>query len=218
MKRKMSISLYVLALLITILIFGLGVYLGTIIDKSKVSNISSEVETISQRLSNTQLLLLLEDSSSFCPLYKDELDNLDGQTEKIGLQLQFLEDTKGIIDVELKKQYFVLEAQAYLLSQKVNEKCGSNDVLLLYFYSNKNCNDCKKQGEYILTARENIKSRNFSIKIYSFDGDLGTPIVDALRNKYSISKYPSIVINENLVEGFLNTNQIEDSIKNSYID
>lgn len=217
MKRKMSISLYILALLITVLIFGLGVYLGTIIDKSKVSNISSEVQTISQRLSNTQLLLLLEDSSSFCPLYKDELDNLDRETEKIGLQLQFLEDAKGIVDIELKKQYFVLEAQSYLLSQKVNEKCESNDdVLLLYFYSNKNCENCKKQGEYILSARENIKSKNFSIKIYSFDGDLGTPIVDALKNKYSISLYPSIVINERIIPGFLDVNKIEDFMINAY--
>lgn len=201
-NRAFSLPLYLAAFVISIVIFGIGIYAGTIVDKGSLSGISADVERVLQRLESAQLLLFLDDSSSFCPVYSGELQKLERDTEKIGQKLDLLAD-KGTFDIELKRQYFILEAQAYLLSKKVNDRCNVGDLLVLYFYSNNNCENCRQQGEDLLRARDRfLASTNRTVKIYSFDGELGSPVADALKQKYNVSGYPTVIINENAYRGY----------------
>src|SRR3989338_302544 len=200
--RSFSAPLYILAFIIAIVIFGIGVYVGTLFDKSNLSRISSDVESTLQRLESAQILLFLDDSASFCPVYKTELEKLERDTELIGHRLNLLSD-KGATDIELKKQYFVLEAQGYLLSKKVNERCNVNDTLVLYFYSNKNCEKCAAQGEDLLRSRDQLSnSIDKRIKFYSFDGDLGSAVADALKQKHYVYEYPTIVVNDKVYRDY----------------
>ena len=201
-RRSFSAPLYILAFIITIIIFGIGVYVGTLFDKSNLSGISSDVEKTLQRLESAQLLLFLDDSASFCPVYKTELEKLERDTELIGYKLSLFTE-KGTVDIDLKKQYFVLEAQGYLLSKKVNDKCDVHDILVLYFYSNKNCEKCSRQGDELLMTRDQLSGKiDKRIKFYSFDGDLGSAIADALKQKHYIYEYPTIVVNDKAYVGY----------------
>ncbi len=199
--RPFSLPLYIVAFVVAVLIFIIGIYVGTIIDKTHLSNISVDVDKNLQRLESTQLLFFLDDSPSFCTVLNSELEKLETDTEKIGQKLDLLAD-KGSSDPELKKQYFVLEAQSYLLSKKINDRCNVKDVLVLYFYSNNNCEKCRQQGEELLRARDQIGSHPNRIKFYSFDGDLDSPVADALKQKYNATSYPTIVVNQKLFEGY----------------
>jgi hypothetical protein len=200
MERKISTSLYALAFVATAIVFSLGVLVGQLIDGTNQQLISDEVDDLTQKLESTQLLMLLdENSTSFCPVYKSQVDSINLDIEKIGHKLSYLEEQKQAYDVTLKKNYFILEAQSYFMSKKLNEKCGENSTLLLYFYSNKNCVSCKKQGNDILAVRDSLNSD--SIKIYSFDGDLESSVADALKTQFNITEYPSIIINDKLYSG-----------------
>lgn len=212
MERKISLSLYALALLLTVIVFSVGVFVGHLFDQSNQQALSADVDAISQKVQSTQLLMLLDDnSSSFCPVYKSQLDLINSEVELIGHKLTYLEEEKESVDVPLKKSYFVLEAQSYLLSKRINERCGENSTLLLYFYSNKDCFDCKQMGNEILSARDDLGS-SAVVKIYSFDGDLGSPVSDALLKQYQVSTYPSIVVNGKLYSGNMDKAAIKSAL------
>lgn len=209
MERKFSWPIYIAAFVFTVLIFAIGIYVGHIVDLSSASDLSGQVSKISQRVNSIHLLFLMdENSSAFCPVFKDELTQLDTEIETIGYKLSFLEERKNVQDVKLKKEYFLLEAESYLLSQKLNVLCNDNVTLLVYFYSNSNCSTCNLQGGNILDARDSVASSGKKVKIYSFDGDLGSTVANALKLKYNITTYPSIVVDEKRYSGMLTLDEI----------
>jgi len=214
MERKLSLSIYAAAFAISVIIFLAGIYVGAIIDQSNLELLSSELSTISQRVASTQLLMLMEgNSSSFCPVYSSELSSIDQEVETMGYKLSYLEEQKQVYDLELKKQYFVLEAESYMLSKKVNELCGEKSILLIHFYSNQDCPDCERQGGEILEARDLVASDK-NVKLFSFDGDLGSPVADAFKAQYHVSRYPSVVINERTYLGYRDAQTLAGIMRN----
>jgi len=209
MERKVSWSLYLVAFLISAAVFVAGIYVGRLMDQNDVQELNSDVEGLSQRISTMQLLLLSgSDSEAFCPLYASELSEIDEEREKLGYELTFLEEKRNIDAPELKKEYFVIEAQSYFLSGKLHELCGDDSVLLLYFYSNRNCADCAQQGMDILAARDAVAPEGVSVRIYSFDGTIGSPIAEAFMQQFGITEYPSIVINGEAHSGYVTKEQL----------
>lgn len=217
MQRKLSINVYVGAFFISILIFLIGIYLGYVLDSTNIAGLTDEVSSASERAASVQLLLLSESNSpSFCPTYSSELDSLDQQIGKIGYKLAYLEDERNIYDDELKKKYFILEAESYLLSKKAKSLCDDNRTLLIHFYSNKNCGQiCKDQGISVLQARDQLVGEGIELKLFSFDGELGSPIAEALETEYNVTEYPTLVINEKTYTGFQSVDQIKNIIKAS---
>lgn len=198
--RKISVSLYLAALLISAIIFAAGIFLGKALERGNLDSISANVDAANIRASSLEIIYLAGDSPEFCPVYREELSSIDAQTEQLGYMLSYIEDQKGASDPALKKKYFMLEATAFLLSQKVSEKCGVNYSTILYFYSNSNCTDCNAQGRELLEAKKKLGEK---VRIYSFDGDLGSSIANALKSKYGVRSYPSIAINgKNATGGF----------------
>jgi hypothetical protein len=214
MERKVSVPLYAGAFVISLAIFVIGIYIGTVIDASNLSSISGDVSNISEKVASIQLLLLSEgNSSSFCPVYLSELDSIDSDVERIGYKLTYLEDVRGIYDDGLKKKYFVVEAESYLLSQKVKALCGDDSVLLIHFYSNRGCTRCKEQGIEVLKARDALAQQGTDVKLFSFDGELGSPVAEALGAQYNITRYPSIVINGRTYAGYQDSDDLQLLIK-----
>lgn len=209
-RRKISVSLYLAALLISAIIFAAGIFLGKTLERGNLDSISANVDAANLRASSLEILYLTGDSAEFCPVYVEELSSIDAQTEQLGYMLSYMEDQKGTSDPALKKKYFMLEATAFLLSQKVSEKCGANYSTILYFYSNSNCTDCNAQGRELLEVKKKLGEK---VRIYSFDGDLGSSIANALKSKYGARSYPSIVINgKNATDGFKNKDWIASAL------
>lgn len=206
MERKVSWRLYATAFLISAAIFIGGIYVGMLLDAGDVRSLSSDVSDLSQRISTMQLLVLTDsNSSAFCPLYASELEAIDTEREKLGYELSFLEEKRSIEAPELKKEYFILEAQSFFLSKKLKELCSDESILILYFYSNENCSDCTQQGADILSARDRT-SKN--VRIYSFDGDLGSPVAEAFMQEYNITGYPSVVIDGEIYSGYVSEEEL----------
>ena len=89
----------------------------------------------------------------------------------------------------------MLEANAYMLSQKVLAKCEqANYSTVLYFYNNSNCPNCTQQGYELLDVKKQLGD---GLRVYSFDGGLGSDIVDMLELRYNVTTYPSLVIDGN---------------------
>lgn len=203
--RKINIPLYVAAFLIATFIFGTGVYLGIVVEQEAAKSIRSSIEASMQRITEAQLIMLLEESPSFCPVYEEELGKAFDETDALGQELEYLEKQKKVYDPELKKKYFALELRNYLMAKKVREMCGGNFSLVLYFYSG-DCDSCEEQGRELTKARERSGG---GLKVFSFDGAGESNIVKALKKEHYVSTYPTLIINEeHKLTGFRNAEQI----------
>ena len=208
MVRKISAPLYMVAFFITLAIFGVGVYLGSLLATSHVESLTNQVYALTNRLQTTQLIFLMEnDTKVFCPVFNEELGKVDEEIIKIGDRLTYLEEVQNVYDDSLKSNYFTLELQSYLISKKLNEKCKKNSLLVLYFYSNKNCLSCRKQGEELTRARDKLTNKT-AIKVYSFDVDISSSVANALKEKYNVSVYPSIVISDIKYENYKSSDEL----------
>lgn len=203
--RKINVPLYVATFLITTFIFGAGIYLGIVMEQEAAKDVYSSIEESTQRITDTELILLLEESPSFCPVYEEELGKAFDETDALGQELEYLEKEKQVYDPELKNKYFALELRNYLIAEKVKEICGGNFSLVLYFYSN-DCAECEEQGEELTKARG---MSGGGLKVFSFDGSSESTIVDALKKKYYVSHYPTMIIDEEYkLTGFRTAEQI----------
>ncbi len=209
-KRKLSVSLYLLALVVTVIIFLTGIYVGTEISKSINAKVMDEVNAVSQSTLSLQLLLLMEPSEDFCPVFSEEIEEIDSKVDLLGNKLTYIEDVKEEHDPELKKEYFSLEFDSYLLHKKINGICGIKSQIILYFYSNENCGEpCNSQGEELTKLRESEK-----VILYTFDGSLDSSVVKALKSKFGISTYPTLIINEEKFVGLKTKTQILNILTN----
>jgi hypothetical protein len=213
-ERKISFTLYAIAFIIAAALFSIGVYVGTIINNNAVGSIGSNVGTLNQRLSTMEVLLLMEENNTaFCPVYKSELVEIDKQREKLGYELTLLEQ-KQVYAPDTKKDYMMLQAQSYLLAKKINGLCpDEKNSVVLFFYTNMGCDSCTQQGNVILEARDSAKNSN-DVKIYALDAGIGSPVVDAFRTQYKVTSYPTIIVNGVTYHGLTNGDLISRAMEN----
>lgn len=208
--RQVSIGLIVFSLFIAAIIFSAGIAVGKALDKETIDEMGSSITSISDRANSFAAILLLDNSSEYCPVLEDGLSRLEGDVESLGYKMSYLEESKNVVDTGLKKRYFDLQLNAYLISGKVRSACSQNFTSILYFYSNKNCFlECREQGKSLLDLKAD---KRIWAKIYSFDGELGSPSADALRSKFNITSYPSVVVDGKKYEGAQSTEKLAQII------
>ena len=118
-KRKISLSIYLTAFVLTVLVFSLGVYIGMVIDESAQNKVEGELLELEEDLYLSRILLLSEEEvGAFCPIYSEKLAGVDSERELIGDRLEYLESVRGLYDEELKQRYYYLEFENYLLMKK----------------------------------------------------------------------------------------------------
>jgi len=209
LERKISWDLYLTAFVISLVIFGVGIWVGLQIEQEVNSQLMQNIQSTNNKMLLLSNLLLLENDSSFCRYIEKEMSVFDDETYQIGKQIGFMEEKRGI-DEDLKKTYMELEFRDYLLSKKINEKCNSKQNIILYFVSSSNCSICKAQGEQISAAKEETNTR-----VYTFDIDIDSELISSLLQKYNISKTPSIIINNEVYsghEGIVTTEEIKSKL------
>jgi len=215
-ERKISWYLYVFAFIIASTLFSVGVYVGMMINQNAMSRIDNDISAINEQVSTMGLLLLLEENNSaFCPVYKSELAKIDGMREKLGYELSLMEEQRGFSSPAVKNDYMVLQGQSYLLSKKIKELCAEDkNVFVLFFYDNKNCSDCKQQGDNILRARDSAKNKEF-IRIYAFDGGIESAIVEAFEKQLNIIAHPTTIIGSERYVGAISENDLRKAMENA---
>jgi len=213
--RRISWELYITVFIITLVIFGIGVFIGTSITKGIMSENDEKIMLLNDRIISLQLLLLsAEDKVLFCNLYWDVIDALEEETWAIGEQIKYIETEKGMSDRMLKVKYSDLEFRDYLLASYVSQNCDRKIHIILYFYSNdeKKCQKCSEQSKELFKVRKRLKS-DVDIRIYNFDTDVDSGVINVLEQKYNISSYPSLVIDDEKYVGFMDSQKIIDIIK-----
>ncbi len=211
MRQAINHKKYILAFIITSLIF-----LGALLVSNRFSEKRlAEIKSIENKIA----LDILSSETQFALLRETPCRAIDHSTafsEEIGILAQKLSDMENDLGthhaevLNLKKYYSLLQIKDYLLVRQVDEKCGIKPVTIIYFYSNQeNCLDCKKEGY----ALDKIREEFSEIRIYSFDYNLESPVIQTMKSLYSIENtLPALVIEEEVYYGFKDVTEIEDLI------
>ncbi len=200
---------YLIAFVITGLIFATAVYASNYFTNLRVADIRATQDDISTDILSleTQFDLLEEHSCS------DIAENtiLPSELSSLGNQLSYMESQRSADQDEvlrLKRLYSLLEIKDYLLMQQIAAKCNLKPVFILYFYSNKgDCTSaCEDQG-YVLTS---LSQTYPQLRVYSFDYNLDVGALQTLIDIDNIGNtMPALFINGKVYRGFQSISDIE---------
>ena len=210
-RKPVDWSKYLVTFIITAIIFALTLYLGNILNGSKITDLRSVQDSIALNIlsSETQYDLLRETS---CKNVNDGI--LSSELNDLERKLSYMESgdpTKNGSQLEyVKKYYELLEIKDYLLMKRLSEKCGFKPISILYFYGTKeDCPDCDKTSVVL----NYLRSQYPNIRIYSFDQRLSVSAVDTFSKVYKIQPpYPILVINEEVYKGFKSIDEMKNII------
>lgn len=202
---------YIFTLVATIAIFGVALFGSTYFARQRTEQIRAEESKIAiDILSLETRYELLKEAS--CKEFKET--NLRGELDELASKLEFMEGQVGKDDAEvfrLQRYHSILQIKYYLLIKNMSEQCNLNRVSILYFYSRKNCTECKRQ-ELLLKAARNDNS---AIDIYSFDYELDLSAVQTLITLHNIpSSAPAIDINGRIYAPFESLEDLKIIIAN----
>ncbi|RLJ00597.1 MAG: hypothetical protein DRP06_01750 [Candidatus Aenigmatarchaeota archaeon] len=215
-KRKIDTQLYIMVLFITISIFIAGLFLGGVLSQSKLNSLSEDLESL-ERMRNTQetnSLLLDSLDEKICLGLESYINEMLPEIESLAERVAYYErsaDSKrfGIKEYDdIKKDYNLLLIRYWIITNKLEKNCGKNIMDILYFYSNKKCDNCKDQGIYL----DSIKKQYPEIMIFALDKDLNLSTIDILSKSFNITEVPSLIINGNNYSGLKNKEEIIELI------
>jgi len=216
-KHRVDWNFYIIAFLITSVIFFIGIYLGLLLNEAKVKSITLDIESLNRmkEIQGTNILLLETIGEKKCIALETYINNIIPEIEKLGGRVAYYEasaDSKRYNVEEyyqLKKDYILLLIKYWTLIKKLEIECNQNIPDILYFYSNKKCKDCKKQGIIL----DKLKKENPEILVFSIDTDLNLSTVDILTSAYNITEVPSLLINGKPYNGFKDLEEIKKYLR-----
>jgi hypothetical protein len=198
-KNQKRIFFY--ALFATIIIFNLGIFLGYMLETSRVSEINTfyleaEMELLDQRIQKDALDLFELD----CELLVQENVDFADRIFQEALLIQEYEDANRMNEeiTFQHKRYDLLRTLFWINSIRIKQECKSDYHNVVYFYKfdKPSIEQEPKQrffSNLLVEIKEEYGSKVMLIPIAA-DNDL--PSIDLLINKYEITELPTILIDE----------------------
>ncbi|MBM3303753.1 MAG: conjugal transfer protein TraF [Candidatus Aenigmarchaeota archaeon] len=213
--KKLDAGLIVSAFVISGLIFAAGMFVGYGLNTEKLASIESNLNSINKDVQSFQSQFLFLDmfgEKASCPMLESTLNRISENSYDLGNRLSAYGAEGEIKDEatyrERKLEYSSMLTGYWLLAEKLKSACNMSFNTILYFYSGP-CPGCEDQA-FILTYMKNKYGDR--VLVFALDADIKEPSVEALREYYNITEYPSLVINGKPIPGFVSQQQLEDTL------
>lgn len=211
MKRKsFDTKKYVAVLVITIVIFSMGMIVGHLLGSQKASLVSALQEDLRTDALDIELAfsLIEQDPCEFA-----NRAPVIAQIYDLGNRLDHMESVLGKNNqdvLRLKRYYSLLQIRQWQFEKRVNELCEDSRIPILYFYDNSPgaCVGCDEQG-FVLTY---LRRKFDFVSVYSFDMGAESESLKALMARYGVDQAPTIVVNGEVLRGFYGREPLEEII------
>ncbi len=220
MVRKFSRKAFVTSLVITLMVFIAGLFLGwnldnirtyTILDDLKGNELDAESLSIEQAFWE-------EFGGDNCQFAEQRLNSLSSELIELGQYLNSYTDKSIFEEAEyeyLARRYFLLEIQTYILVNHMNEECEMDLSYILFFYGEED-SESERLG-YVL---DKIVSRsNSTVDVFSINYDLEDDIaIDTLKLYYDVTSTPTMIINNDIKrEGYVSYEELKELIDAEFV-
>jgi len=197
--------IFVQALLLTIVIFLIGMYMGVIFEEKKFAEaniyfVNSEVSLIDILALNQ----LIDSSEISCGVLVDANTELLGRVYQEAVALEHYE-TSGKITQSIKaehKKYDVLRTFIWINFIKIKENCEEvnySNVIYLYEYNQEDLVKKAEQNVWSRILREVKEEKGSEIMLIPIAVDNELASLKALISDLNIQEYPVVIINEKIV-------------------
>lgn len=220
-RKSANKSRYLIALVITLLVFFLGVSLTLL-----VTNYRADVLTNTNRLQkldydSLQLQYLYLDAlkdSKNCKAANKALEENINNLDKTRIRLEgYIEGTYNGKDEDLsllKREYSLAQIRYLLLARQTEKVCPRDSISVLYFYSNNKCDDCGAQGTILTYLKSQFEDK---LLIFSFDADFDKePLVPIIKEAFNVTLTPTLIIDDQKFEGLQRKEKILSRICPTY--
>jgi len=190
------------ALIVTIVIFLAGLFLGMLIETSnsvEISNLFTQSEiSLTDAMATSRLV---EDFDFDC---EDIKQNNIKFANRIYEEAQTLEEyeASGKLTDSMKllhKKYDLLRTLLWTSNQKSLDRCENyNLIVYLYEYNSEDTNKKAIQNVWSKILLD-VKDQNDNILLLPIAGDQDLTSLDLLMNEHQVTQLPAVVINNNEV-------------------
>lgn len=191
------------------IIFISGLLVGSMTSSRKLTDVRELQDSLRSDTLDLEILYAVLEQD---PCAYVNTTPLTDQLYDIAVRLDYMEGLLGKTDenvLRLKKYYSLLELRQWMFERHMRDQCNQDKHFILYFYSNEpgSCPQCEEQGFVLSYLRKRFGEK---IAIYSFDVSTDSEAVQALIRRYEVETLPSVVIDDELYEGFQSLEALED--------
>lgn len=202
---------HLISLGITSLIFSFGLLLGYYITELKIESIEFDIEKLKEEISTTELQFFLSriNSKISCELLLTQVKQMTRRADRLAESIEIYERSKSLESSRfqrMKENHLITLLKNWLLLEGIKRNCDTNYTTILYFYS-KRCDNCPLQGFY-LSYYKKLDLEN--LIVFPIEFDLEAKIVKILEISYNITKLPTLIIDGEKHEGFLEREELRE--------
>ena len=189
------------ALILAILIFSSGIFLGYLIELNRTSKIITTYQELEINLLDVQVQENIFASEDFdCDQALIELVSFADRVYSEARVLDRFEDSTRLSDslIFQHKKFSLLRAILWTNSIKVKKQCGGFQTIV-YFYERQpdDIGQNAKQKTFSRFLGEVKEEYGNEIILIPIAGNLGSNSVNLLMGTYGVNQLPSVLINEN---------------------
>ncbi len=204
---------FLYALIITLVVFNLGIFMGYMLESSRINKVNkmyigAEIELLDQRIHQEALNIfdfecdaLIKENIKFGDKIFEEALIIDRYEKANRINQEIL--------VQHRK-YDLLRTLFWFNSIEIKNKCDSDyhNLVYIYQYNEPSINQKAKQRVFSNLLSEIKGKRGNSIMLIPIAGDNNITSIDLILDKYNITEFPVILIDEKVV--ITNVESIED--------
>lgn len=219
MRKKLNALRHLGILLLTVMIFIVGILIGSDVEELRVQNLYTQLQeqdlnyqnivTESNYIDYLVNLKTKNNKSVTCDMikgaYYTSIRNLDDSRLKLENYINMAKVKEEEYD-RLKQHYANLQINYMVLSKKINSMCEGNMNPIIYFYGDKkDCPACEDQGIHLDYVKRKLKD---DVLIFSLDAEKEGAI-KLLAQQYEVKyrELPVIVIEEDIY-GFMQNEEV----------
>lgn len=216
LERKTSVKKYILAFVLTLLVFSGGIVAGLFIENLRLSSakqiaLKEKVTLRSLQLQHNYIASELTDCKTLHTILENNINELG---KKVAIIIDY--EKKAVFNEEEFKlqlrDYFLTEIQFYLLAKDIDKKCPQDNVKIVYFYDE---NKDETQGDILVYLKKKFDNK---VLIFSLDsGFTEEPMIKTLLTNYDITQFPALVIEEKVFEGHQSADQLMEHLCTEFL-
>ncbi|MBI2573064.1 hypothetical protein HYV86_04355 [Candidatus Woesearchaeota archaeon] len=200
MERQLSTKKYLLALILTLIIFGVGILIGMLFENVRLEHSKELILAEKVGLQSLQLQQkYIDQGLADCGVLHQILEtNIDQLQKKMGEVAEY-EKRSMLKESEFNlalQDYFLTEIQFLLLSQDIDKTCLQENVKVIYFYDD---NPYDTQGEILSYLKKIFGNK---LLIFSLDSTFKEePMIKILLQSHNITQFPSVLVEDQKFHG-----------------
>ena len=200
MERTVSGKKYLIAFILTVVIFTGGIFIGILFEDLRLRDSQNDILSEKVVLQSLQLQQKYIDSGAAdCATMNKILEtNIDDLNKKMKEVIEYEKNSFVNTDeFNLQLQdYFLTEIQFLILSEEIDKKCSKDNVKVIYFYDE---NAFDTQGSILDYLRKVFGSK---VLVFSLNSDFSQePMINILLSSYNITEFPSVVVEDTVFQG-----------------